>query len=99
MALDKPFRRLPLRDMMTDAEKRVRDLIDHLATAWVTRAADLHELSRPARKKSHFPTVGALLHAIERLSQVTKETGQMLDTLEQELEEILAHAQRERVNR
>ena len=33
MAPDKPFRRLPLRQLLTDAEKRVRDLAEHMHEA------------------------------------------------------------------
>lgn len=94
-----PQRRLPLRDLLTDAEKRTRDLIEQVNTAWLGRTLDLRDLSRPVRRKSHFPTVVTLLHAIDRLVNITQETEEMLEYLGQELGEIQEHAQRERLNR
>ncbi len=92
-------RRLPLRELLTDAEKRTRDLANHFHITWLARAADLRDLSRPLRRRSHYPTATALLHAVENLVQMNKETEALLTYLEQELEEIREHARRERFNR
>jgi hypothetical protein len=99
MPADKPLRRLPLRDLLTDAEKRTRDLAEHLNNAWGQRVSDVRDLSRPVRKKSHYPTFAALVHAIDKLLQLSQETNTMLELLSQELEEIHAHGERERLNR
>jgi hypothetical protein len=99
MAVERSVRRLPLRDLLTDAEKRTRDLLEQFHTGWLARAADLRDLSRPVRKKSNFPTLAALVHAIERLGQIDQETADKLDQLFQELDEIREHARRERLNR
>ena len=99
MISDKPLRRLPLRDLLTDAEKRTRDLIEHLQTAWVARAADLRDLSRPVRRRSHYPTLQALLNALHKLLEASDETERLLQHLRAELEEIHEHAKRERFNR
>jgi hypothetical protein len=99
MALDKSFRRLPLRDLMTDAEKRTRDLAEHINTTWLAQTTDLRDLSRPVRKKSHFPTLKSLKNALDRLIQVDQETAVLIDHLGQELEEICEHARRERFSR
>jgi hypothetical protein len=99
MASDKPVRRLPLRDLLTSAEKRTRDLLDHLTITWLARAADLRDLSRPLRRKSHYPTLLALRHAIDKLAQVQQETETLVGYLLQELEEIREHGRRERLNR
>jgi hypothetical protein len=99
MALDKSFRRLPLRDLMTDAEKRTRDLAEHFNTTWLGQANELRDLSRPARKKSHFPTLRALKNALERLIQLDQDTAVMVDHLSEELEQICEHARRERFSR
>jgi hypothetical protein len=98
-AAEKPFRRLPLRDLLTDAEKRSRDLAEHLHTTWLGRITDLRELSRTVRKRSHFPTLVALLNSYEKLQETQAETDRLLEVLRQELEEIRAHAQREKVAR
>jgi C4-dicarboxylate-specific signal transduction histidine kinase len=95
----KPQRRLPLREMLTDAEKRTRDLANLVHITWLARAADLRDLSRPLRRRSHYPTVVALLHAVEKLVQASQEAEEMLEPLQQELEQIRDHARRERLNR
>jgi hypothetical protein len=92
-------RRLPLRELLTDAEKRSRDLANQIHITWLARVADLRDLSRPLRRRSHYPTALALLHAVEKLVQTNEETEAMLDYLRQELEEIRDHARRERLNR
>jgi hypothetical protein len=99
MPLDKPARRLPLRDLITDAEKRTRDLIEHMQSTWLARSSDLRDLSRPVRKKSHFPTLIALRHALEKLLQVNADTLVLVDQLQQELNVIREHARREQVTR
>jgi hypothetical protein len=99
MLTDKPTRRLPLRDLITDAEKRNRALIEQIATTWLDRAADLRDLSRPLRKRSHYPTFLALRHAIQKLVQTSEEADVLIGVLVQQLEEINEHARRERLNR
>jgi hypothetical protein len=92
-------RRLTLLELMTDAEKRTRDLANQFHITWLARAADLRDLSRPLRRRSHYPTALALLHAVDKLVQTSQETEAMLAYLQQELEEIREHARRERLNR
>jgi hypothetical protein len=98
MQTDKPLRRLPLRDLLTEAEKRARDLCEHLNITWLSRADELRELSRPVRKRSHYPTLLALLNCLNQLLDVSKETQGMIQHLEQRLEEVREHARRERLN-
>src|SRR3954469_24294419 len=93
MRPEKPIRRLTLRELLTDSEKRARQLAEHLQTGWLTRAADLRELSRPVRRRSHFPAVVAVQHAAQKVLEVSQETEHLLDYLRQELEEIHGHAQ------
>jgi hypothetical protein len=99
MPTDKPTRRLPLRDLLTDAEKRTRDLYEHMDKAWLGRVTDLRDLSRPVRKRSHYPTFVALQNAIQKMVQMEEETQDLLAVLMSELEEISEHARRERLNR
>jgi C4-dicarboxylate-specific signal transduction histidine kinase len=99
MLTDKPTRRLPLRDLLTDAEKRSRDLIEQLTSSWLAQAGDLRDLSRPLRKRSHYPTFLALQNAIQKMVQNNEQTDAMITVLMQQLEEINEHARRERLNR
>jgi len=98
-SLDKSFRRLPLRDLMTDAEKRTRDLVEYFNTTWLTQTAEIRDLSRPVRKKSHYPTLQSLKNALDRMLQIDQDSAVMIDHLSQELEEICEHARRERNSR
>ncbi len=99
MPIEKNLRRLPLRDLLSDAEKRNRDLIDHLHNTWLARASDLRDLSRPVRRRSHYPTLLALQNAIQKLVELTEETESLIVNLSQRLGEIHEHARRERLNR
>ena len=99
MPFERNLRRLPLRDLLTDAEKRNRDLIEHLHNTWLARAADLRDLSRPVRRRSHYPTVMALLNAVHKLQQAGEETRTLAGHLRQELEEIREHGRRVRLER
>ncbi len=99
MALEKTYRRLPLRDLMTDAEKRSRSVAEHMANTWLVKVTDLRDLSRPLRRKSHYPTLLALQNALQKVVQLTGETSEMIDYLERQLCEIRDHARRERLNR
>ncbi len=84
---------------MTDAEKKTRDLIEHLNSTWLLRTSDLFDLSRPVRRKSHYPSLLALQNALQRVLTVSDETDGLIETLLSELEEIAEHAKRERLNR
>ena len=99
MAIEKSVRRLPLRDLLIDAEKRTRDLIEQFHTTLKERAVDLRDLSRSSRKKSSFPTLTALHNALSKLLQADHDAGVLLDLLNQELEIIREHARRERIAR
>src|SRR5262245_50465440 len=99
MLTEHSSRRIPLRDMITDAEKRVRDLLNHFHVTWLARSQELREISRPVRKRSAYPTLMALHTALERQLQLGQETEEMIEYLSQELEEIAVHARRERQNR
>jgi hypothetical protein len=99
MAADKPYRRLPLRELLTDAAKRARDLSEQVGNHLTGRAADLRELSRPVRRRSHYPTLLALANSMEKLFEMQDETEEMADYLMRELDEIREHGKREKLNR
>ena len=67
------------------------DLIEHFTVTWLARVGDLGDLSRPIRKRSHYPTLLALQNALQKAIQTNEETRQMVTALTQELTEILEH--------
>jgi hypothetical protein len=99
MANDKPFRRMTLRELLTHAEKCSRDLIEHLHATLLPRHTDFRDLSRPVRRRSHYPTMMAILNALNKLEQGGEETQVLAEYLHQNLRDICEHARRDRKNR
>ena len=99
MPIERPQRRMTLRQLMTHSEKVARDLIEHLHTVLLPRETDFRDLSRPVRRRSHYPTLMALHNALNKLQEADTETQAMADYLLEQLAEIREHARRERANR
>lgn len=99
MANDKPARRMTLRQLLTHAEKCSRDLSEHLQTAMNMLISDFRDLSRPVRRKSHYPTMGSVQNALKKLLTAGEEGLAIAEYLNEQLEAIRDHAKREKVNR
>lgn len=99
MAIERPQRRMTLRQLLTHSEKITRDLIEHLHTDLLPRQTDFRDLSRPIRRRSHFPTLIALHNALNRIEESSTEVQALAEYLLEKLNEIREHAQRERINR
>jgi len=94
-----PVRRMTLRQVMTHAEKGSRDLIEHCQSTLLTCLSDFRDLSRPVRRRSHYPTMMALMNALRNYVAATEEAMAMTQHLHEQLQEIREAARRERVNR
>jgi hypothetical protein len=100
MALDyKPARRLTLRQLLTQGEKCSRDLIEHLRTTMMNQVSDFRDLSRPVRRRSHYPTLVAVQNCLKKLVAAHEEAQSIAESLYEQLDAISDHAKRERVNR
>jgi hypothetical protein len=99
MVIDKPIRRMTLRQQLTHVEKCSRDLIEEFHGTILPYISDLRDLSRPVRRRSHYPTLVAFLNALKKLQQAEAKTVEVLNHLQEQLQEIREHARRERVNR
>ena len=99
MPVERPARRMTLRQLLTHSEKCVRDLIEHLNTVLLPRQQDFRDLSRPVRRRSHYPTLLALLNSLQGFVQLSDECQKMMEYLTDELSEIHDHARRERQGR
>jgi hypothetical protein len=97
--IERPQRRMTLRQLLTHSEKVVRDLIDHLNTVLLPQQQDFRDLSRPIRRRSHYPTLLALHNSLEKLHVSGTEAQETAEYVLELLEEIREHAKRERVNR
>jgi hypothetical protein len=99
MLTEKPIRRMTLRQLLTHSEKGSRDLIEHINGSFLAHVADFRDLSRPVRRKSHFPTLLAILNALNNLEKANHELDQLMEHLKDQMLLIREHAQRERINR
>ncbi|MCI0461927.1 MAG: hypothetical protein L0Z62_33665 [Gemmataceae bacterium] len=99
MAIERPARRMTLRQLLTHSEKCVRDLIEHVQSMLMTHLIEFRDLSRPVRRRSHYPTMLALGNVLKKLLQSNQEAEETITYLQEQLQEIREHAQRERVNR
>ncbi len=99
MVIEKPTRRMTLRQQLTHAEKCSRDLIEHIHGTLLPFIADMRDLSRPIRRRSHYPTMVAILNAVNKLQNAGGEITMMLEHLQDQLQDIREHARRERLNR
>ena len=99
MAIERPARRMTLRQLLTHSEKCTRDLLDHFQTTVLPRVADFRDLSRPVRRRSHYPTLVAVMNSLKKLQEAGAEVGKLVDYLQEQMQEIREHAKREQVNR
>jgi hypothetical protein len=99
MLAEKPPRRMTLRQLLTHSEKCSRDLIEQINGSFVPRVTDFRDLSRPVRRKSHYPTLLALINALAKLQQATTEIDGLAERLYENLQIIREHALREKINR
>src|SRR5262245_36931256 len=96
---DKALRRLPLRKLLASSDKATRELADLVHTHLLPRVADFRDLSRPVRRKSHFPTMLAFHNGLRRVIEANEKMHAMVVTLQEHLDAIRDHAQREKLNR
>ena len=99
MPEEKLLRRMTLRQLLTHSEKCSRDLIEHLSASMLPRVTEFRDLTRPVRRRSHYPTLLAVQNSLKRLQQVADEAQALSEYLNEHLQAIREHASRERVNR
>jgi hypothetical protein len=99
MPFEKQTRRMTLRQQLTHAEKCSRDLIEHFQTTILPYLTDLRDLSRPVRRRSHYPAMVALINSLKRVQQAGTDSLDMLDYFHGQLQEIREHARKERMRR
>lgn len=96
---EKPIRRMTLRQLLTHAEKASRDLIELVNSSFLSRVSDFRDLTRPVRRRSHYPTLLAVQNALRKVQETGKEVNRQATELHEALESIREHADRERINR
>jgi C4-dicarboxylate-specific signal transduction histidine kinase len=99
MSNDFSVRRMTLRQLLTHTDKCARDLQEQIYASLLTQLSDFRDLSRPVRRRSHYPTMLAMNNALRKLLQANEEAKGLARQLEEYLSEIREHAKRELVNR
>jgi hypothetical protein len=99
MQTEKPIRRMTLRQLLTHSEKSARDLAEYVHTQFLTSVSDFRDLSRPVRRRSHYPTMVAMQNALRKLNAANDKMTNMLESLNENLDAIRDHANREKVHR
>jgi hypothetical protein len=90
---------MTLRQLLIASEKCTRDLIELIQSGFMNRVADFRDLSRPIRRRSHYPTILAMHNSLRKLQEIAEQTRALGDHLNEHLEAIREHANRERVSR
>jgi hypothetical protein len=90
---------MTLRQLLTHSEKCSRDLIEHLQSTLLMSVSDFRDLSRPVRRRSHYPTMLAVQNALRKLMEGHQETQTQASYLQELMLEIREHAAREKVNK
>ncbi len=99
MSSDKPLRRLPLRQLLASTDKVSRELHELVHTHFIQRVGDCRDLSRPVRRRSHYPSVTALENGLRRLNDAHEQVQTLLASMSEHLDAIREHAQREQTAR
>jgi hypothetical protein len=99
MGSERQIRRMTLRQLLTQSEKCARDLTDLVHTNFLSRVSDFRDLSRPVRRRSHYPTMLAMQNALRKVTESAQQMQILADFLNEHLEAIRDHANREKVNR
>jgi hypothetical protein len=99
MALDQSFRRMTLRQLLTLSAKCSHDLQEQLKGMLAPRIAEFRDLSRPVRRRSHYPTLKSMRNALNRLVEAEKEVTTMVEYLLEQLNLIQTQARRDAENR
>jgi hypothetical protein len=99
MSSDKPLRRLPLRQLLASSDKVSRELHELVHTHFIQRVTDVRDLSRPVRRRSHYPSMLALQNGLRRLFDAGAQVQTLMISLGEHLDAIRDHAQREQTAR
>jgi hypothetical protein len=96
---DKSLRRLPLRQLLASSDKTARELAELVHTHLMPRVVDFRDLSRPIRRKSHYPAMVAFMNGLRRMTEANDQLQALMSVLQEHLEAIREHANREKLNR
>lgn len=97
--MEKPGRRVTLRQLLLQAEKSTQDLIQLYRAQLAGSLAEFREACRPVRRRSSYPTLQTIRQALKKLQAANEEAGKRVEQLHKQLLEIRERAKREQANR
>src|SRR3977135_4035348 len=96
---EKSLRRLPLRQLLASSDKTAREVAELVHTHLLPRVIDFRDLTRPVRRKSHYPTMLAFQNGLRLIAEAHAQLQVLIAILQEHLDAIRDHAQREKLNR
>jgi hypothetical protein len=90
---------MTLRQLLTHSEKCCRDLIDLVNTGFLSTIGDFRDLSRPVRRRSHYPSMIALQNSLKKVLDTVKTTNDMANFLFEHMQAIRDHASEQQAHR
>jgi hypothetical protein len=90
---------MTLLQLLVHTEKFTHDVHEQFRITFWPSLSEFHDLSRPVRKRSHFPTLLALRNHLDQLLEASKDLDEMGQQLLAWMQEILEHARREQTRR
>jgi len=80
-----PIKEMPLRDVLNSLEHRIRELLEHLNLDVAQSCDELHQLTRPKRRKSAYPTIRNLSNGFEKYAHALRYADRMIEDIEEAL--------------
>jgi hypothetical protein len=91
--------RMTLRDLLTHAEKRARDVTDVVHTQFMPKVTEFRDLARAGRKKSQYPTMHTIDNAVHRVELTLEELLKVMASVEANVSQIAERIRKERLDR
>jgi hypothetical protein len=90
---------MTLLQLLVHSEKFAHDMREQFRAAFWPSLSEFHDMSRPVRKRSHYPTLLAMKNSLAQLEENAKELDKVVAECQEYLSEILNHAKREQARR
>jgi hypothetical protein len=74
---------MPLRDLLNQMEHRVREFQEHINLDLHQACEELHQMTRPKRRKSSFPTIRNISNGYERFAHALRYADKLMEGIEE----------------
>jgi hypothetical protein len=80
-----PIKEMPLRDVLNNLEHRIRELLEHLNLDVAQSCEEMHQLTRPKRRRSAYPTIRNLSNGYEKYAHALRYADRMVEGIDEAL--------------